>query len=125
MAAKPSPRNHRNNPYVLDGFAAQLHTSAAGTLWRLRSEVMVLAILGGAYFGLYRALSGSFICRGHSPGRHHHRDADRASVAPVHCPAGLVRDLAAPYPAGVLGDPHAHPIGTAVPGSVDPPDPGG
>ncbi len=61
MAAKPSPRNHRNNPYVLDGFAAQLHTSAAGSLWRLRSEVTVLAVLGGAYFGLYRALSGSFI----------------------------------------------------------------
>ena len=61
MAAKPNPRNHRNNPYVLDGLAAQLHTSAAGSLWRLRSEVTVLAILGGAYFGLYRALSGSFI----------------------------------------------------------------
>ena len=61
MPSKPNPRNHRNNPYVLDGVAAQLHTSAAGTLWRLRSEVMVLAILGGAYFGLYRALSGSFI----------------------------------------------------------------
>jgi hypothetical protein len=61
MAAKPNPRNHRNNPYVLDGVAAQFHTSAAGTLWRLRSELAILAILGGAYFGLYRALSGSFI----------------------------------------------------------------
>jgi hypothetical protein len=60
MPSKPNPRNHRNNPYVLDGLAAQLHTSAAGTLWRLRSEVMVLLTLGGAYFGLYRVLSGSF-----------------------------------------------------------------
>jgi hypothetical protein len=61
MAAKPNPRNHRNNPYVLDGIAAQFHTSAAGSLWRLRSELALIAVLGGAYFGLYRALSGSFI----------------------------------------------------------------
>src|SRR5215470_4531954 len=61
MPSKPSPRNHRNNPYVLDGVAAQLHTSAAGSLWRLRTEVTILAVLGGAYFGLYRAMSGSFI----------------------------------------------------------------
>ena len=46
MPAKSNPRNHRNNPYVLDGWAVQLHRSAAGTLFRLRTELAVL--LSGA-----------------------------------------------------------------------------
>ena len=124
MAAKPSPRNHRNNPYVLDGFAAQLHTSAAGSLWRLRSEVAVLAVLGGAYFGLYRALSGSFICAAVVLAVIIAAVLIVPCLAPVHYPAGLVRDLAAPYPAGVLGNPHAHTVGPAVAGPVDPAHPG-
>jgi hypothetical protein len=39
-----SPRNHRNNPYVLDRAFAQVHHSAAGTLWRFRTELAVLVI---------------------------------------------------------------------------------
>jgi hypothetical protein len=42
MPAKANPRNHRNNPYVLDGLAANVHRSAAGTLWRFRTELAVL-----------------------------------------------------------------------------------
>ncbi len=61
MPAKANPRNHRNNPYVLDGFAASVHHSAAGALWRLRTETLVLAVLAGGYLALYRAASLSLI----------------------------------------------------------------
>jgi hypothetical protein len=47
MAAKASPRNHRNNPYVLDGLAMQVHHSAAGTLWRFRTELVILTVATG------------------------------------------------------------------------------
>src|SRR5215467_1351731 len=42
--AKPSSsaRNHRNNPYVLDRAFVQLHHSAAGTLFRFRTELATL-----------------------------------------------------------------------------------
>jgi hypothetical protein len=38
-----SSRNHRNNPYVLDQMFAQVHHSAAGTIWRFRTELAALA----------------------------------------------------------------------------------
>ena len=38
MPAKANPRNHRNNPYVFDGLLANAHHSAAGVLWRFRTE---------------------------------------------------------------------------------------
>jgi hypothetical protein len=38
-----SQRNHRNNPYVLDRAFAQVHHSAAGTIWRFRTELTTLA----------------------------------------------------------------------------------
>jgi hypothetical protein len=45
-----SPRNHRNNPYVMDRAFAQVHHSAAGTIWRYRTELAVLAIaIAGAW----------------------------------------------------------------------------
>jgi hypothetical protein len=37
-----SPRNHRNNPYVLDRALSQVHHSAAGTIWRFRTEFTAL-----------------------------------------------------------------------------------
>ena len=39
---QPSSRNHRNNPYTLDRMFAQVHHSAAGTLWRFRTELGAL-----------------------------------------------------------------------------------
>jgi hypothetical protein len=39
-----SPRNHRNNPYVLDRAFAQVHHSAAGSLWRFRTELAALTV---------------------------------------------------------------------------------
>ena len=41
--ARSSARNHRNNPYVLDQIFVQVHHSAAGVVWRFRTELAVLA----------------------------------------------------------------------------------
>jgi hypothetical protein len=40
-----SSRNHRNNPYILDRAFVQVHHSAAGVIWRFRTEIAVL--IGG------------------------------------------------------------------------------
>jgi hypothetical protein len=37
-----SPRNHRNNPYPADRLFAQVHHSAAGVIWRFRTEASAL-----------------------------------------------------------------------------------
>jgi hypothetical protein len=49
MAKSSSSRNHRNNPYVLDRAFVRVHHSAAGTLFRFRTELATLAagIIGG------------------------------------------------------------------------------
>src|SRR6266545_553066 len=52
MVAKPNPRNHRNNPYAWDTFAAQVHHSAAGTLFRFRTELIILNSGLGAFAAL-------------------------------------------------------------------------
>jgi hypothetical protein len=52
MPSKPNPRNHRNNPYVLDDLAVRMHRSAAGVLWRFRTEVTTFTLVGAAYAAL-------------------------------------------------------------------------
>lgn len=52
MPSKPNPRNHRNNPYVLDGWAVQLHHSAAGVAWRFRTELGVCTLVAAGYAAL-------------------------------------------------------------------------
>jgi hypothetical protein len=52
MPAKANPRNHRNNPYLLDDLAVQMHRSAAGVAWRFRTELTILTMLGAAYTAL-------------------------------------------------------------------------
>jgi hypothetical protein len=42
VAKSSSARNHRNNPYVLDRMFVRVHHSAAGTLFRFRTELAVL-----------------------------------------------------------------------------------
>ena len=37
-----SPRNHRNSPYATDRWLAQVHQSAAGAIWRCRTELSAL-----------------------------------------------------------------------------------
>jgi hypothetical protein len=52
MASKANPRNHRNNPYAWDTFAAQVHHSAAGTLFRFRTELSIVLMSLGAFVAL-------------------------------------------------------------------------
>ena len=49
VAKSSSARNHRNNPYVLDRAFVRVHHSAAGTLFRFRTELATLtaATTGG------------------------------------------------------------------------------
>jgi hypothetical protein len=123
MASKANPRNHRNNPYALDMFAAQVHHSAAGALFRFRTELFILLMGLGAFAAL--ALTASWIwaliiltalgpC------------AVRAALdPPIHRPPGLVRDLPAPAAAGLLRNPHAHKVWPSVTDLVDPAYSGG
>lgn len=49
---KPSYRNHRNNPYALDRAFATVHHSAAGALWRFRTELTALTGAGAGFAAL-------------------------------------------------------------------------
>jgi hypothetical protein len=57
MPAKANPRNHRNNPYVFDGLLATAHHSAAGVLWRFRTELTVLLATSAAVWQLARTIT--------------------------------------------------------------------
>ena len=46
MTAATTRRNPRNNPYILDDLAAGYRHSAAGALWRWRTEATVTAATG-------------------------------------------------------------------------------
>ena len=45
-------RNQRNNPYLLDGLAAQLHRTAAGVAWRWRTELAILILTLAVFWRL-------------------------------------------------------------------------
>jgi hypothetical protein len=57
MPQKRSPRNHRNNPYMLDEYFVTVHHSAAGVLWRFRTEVLILAALAASTWQLTVAMT--------------------------------------------------------------------
>ena len=57
MARSSSPRNHRNDPYVLDRMFARLHHSAAGTLFRFRTELATLTAATAGGWELARVLT--------------------------------------------------------------------
>jgi len=40
---RSSNRNHRSNPYMVDGLMLDIRHSAAGTIWRFRTETTTLA----------------------------------------------------------------------------------
>ena len=52
-----SPRNHRNNPYTMDRMFAQVHHSAAGSIWRFRTELTALLVTAGATWELAKAIT--------------------------------------------------------------------
>src|ERR1700761_5720344 len=54
---QPSPRNHRNNPYAMDRMFAQVHHSAAGSLFRFRTEVTILLLTVAAVWELAKAIT--------------------------------------------------------------------
>jgi hypothetical protein len=59
MPSGTSARNHRNNPYPLDGLMANAHHSAIGTTWRFRTELATLASLSAATWQLALMVSVS------------------------------------------------------------------
>ena len=71
--ATPTPRNHRNNPYVIDSLLVTVHRSAAGVLWQIphRANHAVGRIRGhlAARPGAYHPVGA----RRHR--RHHHGHA--------------------------------------------------
>jgi hypothetical protein len=59
MSAMPqsSSRNHRNNPYRIDKMFAQVHHSAAGAIWRFRTELSALLAATGGVWELAKAVT--------------------------------------------------------------------
>ena len=57
MPGTTNPRNHRNNPYVLDNLIVTAHHSAAGILWRFRTELAALSVTSAATWQLALTLS--------------------------------------------------------------------
>jgi hypothetical protein len=57
MPNNSNPRNHRNNPYVIDGLLVTVHRSAAGVLWRFRTELTTLSATSAAIWQLALMLS--------------------------------------------------------------------
>jgi hypothetical protein len=50
-------RNHRNNPYVIDDLFMTVRHSAAGVVWRMRTELAVLAMTAYAFVALELAVT--------------------------------------------------------------------
>lgn len=57
MARSSSARNHRNNPYVLDRALVRVHHSAAGTLFRFRTELATLTAAAAGGWELARVIT--------------------------------------------------------------------
>ena len=100
-------RNQRNNPYVFEGWAVDFHRSKAGIAWRWRTELTLTAALPPRTSGspvAITALWALIILAALVAAA-----AGHPAPAPVHQAAGLVPDLPAPPPAGLLRRPPAHP----------------
>jgi hypothetical protein len=54
MPVRANSRNHRNNPYFLDDMFVRVHRTAAGVLWRFRTELATLTMVGAGYAALAR-----------------------------------------------------------------------
>jgi hypothetical protein len=52
MPSSTRTRKDRNNPYPLDGLFGDIHRSAAGTIWRWRSEFTTAVVTGLAAYEL-------------------------------------------------------------------------
>ena len=54
---KPNYRNHRSNPYLIDDLVMSVHRSAAGVIWRMRTELAALATTVSAFLALDSVLA--------------------------------------------------------------------
>jgi hypothetical protein len=52
-----NPRNHRNNPYLLDDLAFRVHRSAAGVIWRMRTELATLTTVTASFVALIHVIA--------------------------------------------------------------------
>lgn len=52
MPSSTRNRRDRNNPYLFDPFFGEIHGSAAGTIWRWRTEFGLIAAIVGSGYGL-------------------------------------------------------------------------
>jgi hypothetical protein len=50
-------RNHRNNPYVLDDLAFRVHRSAAGVIWRMRTELATLTTVTAGFVAVIHVIA--------------------------------------------------------------------
>jgi hypothetical protein len=57
MPTSRNTRNLRNNPYVLDELASRFHHSAAGMLWRWRTELTTSGVLTAITWRLAEAIT--------------------------------------------------------------------
>jgi hypothetical protein len=58
---QPSARNHRNNPYFFDEMLVRGKRTAAGVLWRFRTEVMVLVTGTAGMWELAKAVTTAWL----------------------------------------------------------------
>src|SRR6516164_6019361 len=58
---QPSARNHRNNPYILDRAFVQVRHSAAGVIWRFRTELMTLLTSIAGVWELAKAVTTAWL----------------------------------------------------------------
>lgn len=56
-----SMRNHRNNPYMLDRVFVQVHHSAAGVIWRFRTELGTLTASTAGGWELARMVTAAWM----------------------------------------------------------------
>src|SRR5262245_18058927 len=57
----PSARNHRNNPYFFDEMLVRCKRTAAGVIWRFRTEVMVLVTGSAGVWELSKAVTTAWM----------------------------------------------------------------
>lgn len=60
MPSSTRSRRGRNNPYLLDGFFGEIHRSAAGTIWRWRTEFAVSASLAGWIYWMVQVITATW-----------------------------------------------------------------
>ena len=58
---QPSARNHRNNPYFFDEMLVRGKRTAAGVIWRFRTEVMVLVTGTAGVWELANAVTTAWL----------------------------------------------------------------